>query len=78
MWAYIGNTPRTASNAQLAVLGGSYYNVLPFLAGLTLAVAGILGILTDSRGIERRWVIRMVLHEQYAVAIGTIVVVGLS
>ncbi len=77
MWAYIGNTPRTASNAQLAVLGGSYYNVLPFLAGLTLAVAGILGILTIPEGLSADGLYAWFCMNNMPVAIGTIVVVGL-
>lgn len=45
MWAYIGETPRVSSNAQLAVLGASYFNVLPFVGGMALAAGALTGAL---------------------------------
>jgi SSS family solute:Na+ symporter len=77
MWAYIGTTPRTASNAQLAILGGSYYNVLPFIAGLALAAAGITGILTVPEGLKADALYAWFCMNNMPVFIGTIVVVGL-
>jgi SSS family solute:Na+ symporter len=52
MWGYIGKTPKVSSNAMLAVLGGSYYNVLPFLAGLCLALGVATGKLTVPAGMS--------------------------
>jgi len=52
MWAYIGKTPKVSSNAMLAVLGGSYYNVLPFLAGLCLALGVVMGHLSVPQGLS--------------------------
>lgn len=52
MWAYIGKTPRISSNAMLAVLGGSYYNVLPFLAGMCLALGVVTGHLVVPAGLS--------------------------
>lgn len=77
MWAYIGTTPRTASNAQLAVLGGSYYNVLPFIAGLALAAAGVVGIVTVPEGLTSDGLYAWFCMTNMPVLIGTIVVVGL-
>jgi Na+/proline symporter len=77
MWAYIGSTPRTASNAQLAVLGGSYYNVLPFIAGLTLAAAGVLGFLVVPEGLNADGLYAWFCMNNMSVAVGTIVIVGL-
>jgi len=77
MWAYIGTTPRTASNAQLAVLGGSYYNVLPFIAGLALAAAGIKGMVTVPEGLTNDGLYAWFCVSNMPVLIGTVVVVGL-
>ena len=77
MWAYIGTTPRTASNAQLAVLGGSYYNVLPFIAGLALAAAGILGLVAVPEGLSGDGLYAWFCISNMPVFIGTVVVVGL-
>lgn len=52
MWAYIGKTPKVSSNAMLAVLGGSYYNVLPFLAGMCLALGVVMGKLAVPEGLS--------------------------
>ncbi|MDR3073202.1 MAG: sodium:solute symporter family protein [Deltaproteobacteria bacterium] len=52
MWAYIGKTPKVSSNAMLAVLGGSYYNVLPFLAGMCLALGAVTGHLVVPQGLS--------------------------
>lgn len=43
MWAYVGESPRVSSNGMLAVLGGSYYNVLPFLGGMAILVGASTG-----------------------------------
>ncbi|MCQ4635551.1 sodium:solute symporter family protein [Anaerovorax odorimutans] len=43
MWAYVGESPRVSSNGMLAVLGGSYYNVLPFLSGMAILVGVTIG-----------------------------------
>lgn len=77
MWAYIGTTPRTASNAQLAVLGGSYYNVLPFIAGLALAAAGVVGIITVPEGLSSDGLYAWFCMNNMSVLVGTVVVVGL-
>jgi Na+/proline symporter len=77
MWAYIGTTPKTASNAQLAVLGGSYYNVLPFIAGLALAAAGIKGMVSVPEGLTNDGLYAWFCMNNMPVVIGTIVVVGL-
>ena len=51
MWAYVGKTPKVSSNGMLAVLGGSYYNVLPFLAGMALLAGATLGKITIPEGL---------------------------
>lgn len=77
MWAYVGSTPRVASNAQLAVLGGSYYNVLPFIAGLALAAAGVVGIVTVPEGMSNDGLYAWFCMNHMSTVVGTIVVVGL-
>ena len=51
MWAYVGESPRVSSNGMLAVLGGSYYNVLPFLAGMAILVGVTTGSLLVPEGL---------------------------
>lgn len=47
MWAYVGKSPKVSSNGMLAVLGGSYYNVLPFLAGMAILIGVLTGVIGD-------------------------------
>ena len=51
MWAYVGKTPKVSSNGMLAVLGGSYYNVLPFLAGMAILAGATMGKITVPEGL---------------------------
>ena len=51
MWAYVGESPRVSSNGMLAVLGGSYYNVLPFLSGMAILVGVTIGKFTMPDGL---------------------------
>jgi SSS family solute:Na+ symporter len=52
MWAYIGKTPKDSSNAMLSIVCGSYYNVLPFVAGLAILLGSILGNFTIPTGLS--------------------------
>ena len=52
MWAYVGQSPRVSSNGMLAVLGGSYYNVLPFVAGMAILVGVTTGNFTIADGLS--------------------------
>lgn len=52
MWAYMAESPKTSSNGMLAVLGGSYFNVLPFISGMALLGAAIIGRVTVPEGLS--------------------------
>lgn len=52
MWAYMAESPKTSSNGMLSILGGSYFNVLPFITGMIIAGAGIVGIFTVPEGLS--------------------------
>jgi len=52
MWAYVGESPRVSSNGMLAVLGGSYYNVLPFISGMTILVGVTMGKFSMAEGLS--------------------------
>lgn len=77
MWAYIGESPRVSSNAQLAILGGSYYNVLPFLAGMAFAAAVVAGHLTVPKGITPDGLYAWFSMNHLGTFQGSILVVGL-
>jgi SSS family solute:Na+ symporter len=77
MWAYVARTPRIASNAQLAVLGCSYFNVLPFVAGVTLAAITVAGVfvIPDTLTPDSLYVWFTVNHIN--IVVGTIIMIGL-
>ena len=52
MWAYMAESPKTSSNGMLAVLGGSYFNVLPFISGMIILAATLLGRFTIPEGLS--------------------------
>ncbi|MDR1135925.1 MAG: sodium:solute symporter family protein [Clostridiales Family XIII bacterium] len=77
MWAYIGQTPKVSSNGMLAVLGGSYYNVLPFLSGLCIAVGVVMGKLTVPEGLSGDGLYGWFSIEYMSPVMGVVVLVGL-
>ncbi|MDR0424374.1 MAG: sodium:solute symporter family protein [Clostridiales Family XIII bacterium] len=77
MWAYIGQTPRVSSNGMLAVLGGSYYNVLPFLSGMCIAVGAIMGKLNVPEGLSGDGLYAWFSIEFMSPVVGVVVLVGL-
>ncbi|MDR2133175.1 MAG: sodium:solute symporter family protein [Clostridiales Family XIII bacterium] len=77
MWAYIGQTPKISSNGMLAVLGGSYYNVLPFLSGLCIALGAIMGKLTVPEGLSGDGLYAWFSIEFMPSTLGVVVLVGL-
>ncbi|MDR2112622.1 MAG: sodium:solute symporter family protein, partial [Candidatus Accumulibacter sp.] len=77
MWAYIGKTPRVSSNAMLAVLGGSFYNVLPFLAGMCLALGVVMGKLAVPAGLSGDSLYAWFTIEFMPPVFGVLVLVGL-
>jgi Na+/proline symporter len=52
MWAYMAESPKTSSNGMLAVLGGSYFNVLPFVSGMAIVGALALGRIAVPEGLS--------------------------
>jgi SSS family solute:Na+ symporter len=77
MWAYIGKTPRVSSNAMLAVLGGSYYNVLPFLSGMCLALGVVMGKLAVPQGLSGDALYAWFTIEFMSPVLAVLVLVGL-
>jgi SSS family solute:Na+ symporter len=77
MWAFVGKTPRISSNAMLAVLGGSYYNVLPFLAGLALIVGSAMGKFNIPAGLAGDGLYAWFCTEFMSTGLGVVVLVGL-
>lgn len=52
MWAYVGESPKVSSNGMLAVFGGSFYNVLPFLAGMAILIGVTTGVFQVPEGLS--------------------------
>lgn len=77
MWAYVGETPRVSSNAQLAILGGSYYNVLPFLAGMAIAVGAATQLLDVPEGLSPDGFYVWFSTSQLPAGIAVLILVGL-
>lgn len=77
MWAYVAESPKTSSNGMLAVLGGSYYNVLPFLAGMAILVGVSSGAFTMPEGLSGDSLYAWFTIEFSNTAVGVFILVGL-
>lgn len=77
MWAYVGASPKVSSNGMLAVLGGSYYNVLPFLGGMAILVGVITGKFAVPSGVSGDALYAWFTIEFANTAIGVLILVGL-
>lgn len=77
MWAYVGESPRVSSNAQLALLGAGYYNVLPFLAGMAVMAAVTMGVLVLPEGIVGDSLYSWIALNSKSIVAGVIMIVGL-
>ncbi|MEG1584119.1 MAG: hypothetical protein RR361_03585, partial [Anaerovorax sp.] len=77
MWAYVGESPRVSSNGMLAVLGGSYYNVLPFLAGMAILVGVTTGKILMPEGLSGDSLYAWFTINFSNTAVGVIILVGL-
>ena len=77
MWAYVGKSPKTASNGMLAVLGGSYYNVLPFRAGMDSLVGVSIGLFTVPEGLSGDSLYAWFTLEFSNTFVGVFILVGL-
>lgn len=77
MWAYVGETPRVSSNAQLAVMGASYYNVLPFIAGMAFTVAVTTGSLVIPKTITPDGLYAWFAMNKVGAFLGSFLIVGL-
>lgn len=77
MWAYVAESPKTSSNGMLAVLGGSYYNVLPFLAGMAIAVGVAMGKFRVPEGLSGDSLYAWFTLEFSGTFIGVLILVGL-
>jgi SSS family solute:Na+ symporter len=77
MWSYMGKTPRTTSNGMLAINGGSYFNVLPFVSGMAIAAAAMTQQFTIPEGASSDAIYAWFTVEHMPTTIGVIVLVGL-
>lgn len=77
MWAYVGESPKASSNGMLAVLGGSYYNVLPFLAGLVIAVGVATQLFAVPEGLSSDSLYAWFTLEFSNTLVGVLILVGL-
>ena len=77
MWAYVAESPRVSSNGMLAVLGGSYYNVLPFLAGMAILVGVSIGKFTMPGGMDSDSLYAWFTINFSNTAVGVLILVGL-
>lgn len=77
MWAYVGESPRVSSNGMLAVLGGSYYNVLPFLAGMAILLGTMTGNFTVAENLKGDALYTWFTVEFAGTFTGVIILVGL-
>jgi len=77
MWAYIGQTPRVSSNGMLAVLGGSYYNVLPFLSGMAILAGVTIGKFTIPQGLKGDGLYAWFAINHTGTIAGVLIIVGL-
>ena len=77
MWAYVGESPRVSSNAQLALLGAGYYNVLPFLAGMAVMAAVTMGTLILPEGLGSDGIYSWIGLHSESIVVGVIMIVGL-
>lgn len=77
MWAYVGKSPKVSSNGMLAVLAGSYYNVLPFLSGMAIAVGVAVGALMIPEGLAGDSLYAWFTIEFSNTFVGAVILVGL-
>ena len=77
MWAYVGKTPKVSSNGMLAVLGGSYYNVLPFLGGMAILAGALKGVFSVPEGLAGDSMYTWFTLEFSGTFIGVLVLTGL-
>ncbi len=77
MWAYVAESPKTSSNGMLAVLGGSYYNVLPFLAGMAILVGVSSGAFIMPEGLSGDSLYAWFTIEFSNTIVGVFILVGL-
>lgn len=77
MWAYVGKSPTVSSNGMLAVLCGSYYNVLPFITGMLILVLSMNGTILMPEGLAGDSLYAWFTTENATVLVGVLIFVGL-
>lgn len=77
MWAYIGESPKVSSNGMLAVLGGSYFNVLPFLSGMAILAGVITGKFSVPEGLSADSLYAWFTINFTNTTVGVLILVGL-
>ncbi len=77
MWAYMAESPKTSSNGMLAILGGSYYNVLPFISGIAIAAGMLLGRFNIPEGLSGDALYTWFTVNQTGTLVGVLILSGL-
>ena len=77
MYAYMGKSPKSTSNAMMSVLCGNYYNVLPFLSGLCILLGVAMGKWMVPEGLSSDGLYVWFTLNSTNVFVGTVILVGL-
>lgn len=77
MWAYMAESPKTSSNGMLSVLGGSYFNVLPFVSGMAILGAALIGRFTVPAGLSGDALYAWFTINHAGTVVGVLILTGL-
>lgn len=77
MYAYMGKSPKSTSNAMMSVLCGNYYNVLPFLSGICILLGVTMGKWVVPEGLSSDGLYVWFTLNSTNVFVGTVILVGL-
>lgn len=77
MWAYMAESPKTSSNGMLAIIGGSYFNVLPFISGMAVLGGALIGRITVPQGLSGDALYAWFTVSHTGTLVGVIILTGL-
>lgn len=77
MWAYMAESPKTSSNGMLSILGGSYFNVLPFVSGMLILAATVIGRFTIPTGVTGDAIYTWFTVNHTGTFVGVLILTGL-
>lgn len=77
MWAYMAESPKTSSNGMLAILGGSYFNVLPFISGMAILGGMLIGRFSVPEGLSGDALYAWFTINHTGILVGVLILTGL-